>query len=121
MHKLKDALYRWLPRIFFCHQMPERSFSWRGEPLPLCARCTGVLLGLIAAPAIALVWRAPILLCLAALLPLIADGTVQTATRYESTNLRRLITGLLFGVALATLLIHSAIFAYQYGYHIGKA
>lgn len=24
-----------------CHQIPERSFSFNGHPLPLCARCTG--------------------------------------------------------------------------------
>jgi len=28
-----------------CHQMPERSFSWLGEPLAVCHRCTGLYLG----------------------------------------------------------------------------
>ena len=25
-----------------CHQRPERSFSWNGVPLAVCARCTGL-------------------------------------------------------------------------------
>ena len=34
------------------------------------------------------------------MLPLIADGTLQRLTSYESNNIRRLITGILFGIAL---------------------
>ena len=30
-----------------CHQMPERSFFIDGHQLPLCARCTGMYLGLV--------------------------------------------------------------------------
>lgn len=29
----------------FCHRIVERSFSLAGQPLPLCARCTGLYLG----------------------------------------------------------------------------
>ena len=25
-----------------CHQIPERSFFWAGQQLPVCARCTGL-------------------------------------------------------------------------------
>ena len=28
-----------------CHQMPERSFFINGMQFPLCARCTGILVG----------------------------------------------------------------------------
>jgi uncharacterized membrane protein len=27
-----------------CHQEPERSFHWRGSPLPVCGRCLGIYL-----------------------------------------------------------------------------
>jgi uncharacterized membrane protein len=27
-----------------CHQLPERSFFWGGQQLPVCARCTGLYL-----------------------------------------------------------------------------
>ena len=37
--------------------------------------------------------------------PMIADGSVQLFyDRYESTNIRRLVTGTLFGVGLGFLL-----------------
>ena len=47
-----------------CHQIPERSFYWAGQQLPVCARCTGLYLsgalGLIGWIAIKSVsrWRA---------------------------------------------------------------
>ena len=28
-----------------CHQLPERSFFWDERQLPVCARCTGLYLG----------------------------------------------------------------------------
>ena len=28
-----------------CHQIPERSFTIKGYTLPICARCTGVVIG----------------------------------------------------------------------------
>ena len=28
-----------------CHQMPERSFFYKGKQFPVCARCTGVIIG----------------------------------------------------------------------------
>ena len=34
------------------------------------------------------------------MVPLIVDGSVQKLTSYESGNIRRLITGILFGMAL---------------------
>ncbi len=34
------------------------------------------------------------------MLPLIIDGMLQRLTSYESRNIRRLITGIMFGIAL---------------------
>ena len=40
-------------------------------------------------------------------LPLIIDGTIQYLTTYESTNLKRVVSGLLYGFAFTSLMIHS--------------
>ena len=44
----KDRI--WLKLMHFgeklgCHQMESRSFSYKGYQFPVCARCTGVILG----------------------------------------------------------------------------
>lgn len=40
------------------------------------------------------------------MLPLVFDGTLQKLTSYESTNMRRLFTGILFGIALIFMFIY---------------
>lgn len=53
------------------------------------------------------------------LVPLVADGTTQMCTAYESKNLRRLWTGTLFGYGLANLIFLSAEGVFRWGYHVG--
>lgn len=74
--------------------------------------------------AVALTWAAghPGAVCsVILLLPLIADGTVQMCTAYESRNLRRLWTGALFGYGLINLLLLSAAGMIRWGYRTGLA
>ena len=35
----------YLPFSPICHQIPERSFLWLGQPLAVCHRCSGIYLG----------------------------------------------------------------------------
>lgn len=95
-------------RIFFgCHCRPDRSFFWRGKQFPICARCTGELIGILCGIPITFLYGYagfPLMALLMA--PMVADGLIQRLTPYESTNLRRLLTGLLFGIAFDSLLIH---------------
>ena len=53
------------------------------------------------------------------LLPLIADGSIQAFTTYESRNSRRLWTGFLFGYGLANLLFLSCYAAFRWGVDTG--
>ena len=109
----------WCGKYCRCHQMPERSFFFKGYQFPLCARCTGIALGYIVA-----------LVCLpfcalsrkgvrrgascghvsrrfvALMLPLAIDGTVQYFTPYESTNFRRVVSGFLYGFSFTSLILY---------------
>ena len=49
---------------------------------------------------------------------MIIDGFLQLKTAYESTNLRRVITGFLFGFGLLALFFISAAAAFRFGYHL---
>ncbi|HEY3359442.1 MAG TPA: DUF2085 domain-containing protein [Polyangia bacterium] len=40
----------------FCHQLPRRSLAVDGHALPLCARCTGMWLGILAGAAAGAFW-----------------------------------------------------------------
>ena len=69
--------------------------------MSFCARDTGIFLGLVLGFMYAsrkkIVLTLP--LVIAALLPIGLDGTIQLLTDYESTNPKRLITGLIAGAA----------------------
>jgi uncharacterized membrane protein len=104
-----------------CHAHPERCLEWRGRRMPICARCTGIVAGNLAA----LPWFAAqglpgtdlALAGLALLLPAALDGWLQLATRYRSGPARRLSTGLFagFGQALVALGALAALFGLPTG------
>jgi uncharacterized membrane protein len=103
-----------------CHQFPEHSLLVGGVQMPLCARCSGMFLG--ASLSVALFWlrgrsRASLLPPLRVLVLLGAfaaawavDGTnsylhflTGRAILYPPSNVLRLSTGMLQGLALATV------------------
>ena len=65
------------------------------------------------------VWRPPVWLTLVLMVPMVTDGLIQLKTAYESSNPRRLITGLIFGYALTAFLVVTLGMTYQYGYRLG--
>ena len=92
-----------------CHQMPSRSFFLGKYQMPLCARCTGIILGSILALILLIVvsqstavfsWQ----MCLAMLLPMVMDGSIQLTGKYESNNLKRVISGILFGFSFILII-----------------
>lgn len=93
-----------------CHQIPERSLHLKGVQLPVCARCTGVFLGqmLMILATLAGI-RMSLLLAAAFMAPVVADWSIQYAGLKESTNARRVITGLFGGVGYVGALVALAL------------
>ena len=101
------ASIRW--RLAFralCHGIPTRCLELWSVPMPICARCTAIYVGLMAGILLFLVLprlRAHVarrVLAFAAV-PMFIDGMTQLAMLRESTNLLRIETGLLAGAAFA--------------------
>lgn len=92
---------------YTCHQMYERSFSYRGYQFPVCARCTGILIGqIIGIIFIILGFRIDFLWSLALIAPMGVDGLIQLIKLIESNNIRRVTTGFVSGVGYMYLLFN---------------
>jgi uncharacterized membrane protein len=98
-----------------CHQIGTHSFSVGEHQLPLCARCTGIYLGALASLGLLMFLRPRVrrlparsvaLLLGIFFLSMLLDGINSTVQNFgsglwETTNLIRIITGALSGVAVA--------------------
>lgn len=113
-------LYQWLPILCGCHCRADRSFHYKGKKFPVCARCTGEVCGALAAVCSVAFWHPPVWAAALLLIPMVADGTIQARTSYESTNPKRFITGLLFGYGLTTLFLLSLSAAFFFGVRLGQ-
>ncbi|TDL73875.1 DUF2085 domain-containing protein [Rhodococcus qingshengii] len=93
-----------------CHQLEERSLQVSGDALAVCARDTGIYIGIfstliylhfskrkqsITIPSITVSF-----LLLLFLIPLIIDGLGSYSHLFDSNNPRRLLTGIAFGFIL---------------------
>ena len=88
-----------------CHQMPERSFFLRGYQFPVCARCTGVIIGYLLAVPIYDISGFHKKTSLSGCLFMLADWGIQKIRLKESTNARRFLTGLIGGFGLMSIQI----------------
>lgn len=111
--------------FFICHKKPERSFFYRGKQFPICSRCTGIFIGYIIGIIIIILsflfnYQIPKPQYLFILItPMAIDGTMQFLTSYESTNIKRLITGILSGIAMMILIYYLGYLGYNHGKKIG--
>jgi len=99
-------MVNWSVQLVSCHRRKDRSFGYRGRQFPVCARCTGIIMGYLAYPLMLLgVFAVGVAICLAMQLPALLDGYTQYRGWRESNNLLRVITGVLAGVGQAGLLV----------------
>lgn len=88
-----------------CHQRADRSFFIKGYQFPLCARCTGMWLGSLAALFLIKIFIMPLWLSFIFSLVMLADWAIQYKGILMSTNARRLITGFLCGAGITDAFI----------------
>lgn len=86
-----------------CHQKAERSFFINGNQMPFCSRCTAIWLGLAIGLGFMVFYKIELnekflFLILIGIVPIGIDGVGQLFQLWESTNIIRLITGLLIGI-----------------------
>ncbi len=91
-----------------CNMRPDRAFKIGNFVLPLCARCTGVVIGSFINALICMIYnkryKYMLLVSILLLIPLILDGGIQYIFGIESNNIRRLITGMLFGIGIVNII-----------------
>lgn len=91
--------------IMGCHQIAERSFFFKIYQFPVCARCMGIAIGqLLAIILIAFKVKINIFFSFFSLLAMIIDGGLQYFNYLKSTNFRRIITGILGGLAYVNII-----------------
>ena len=97
------------PLDMICHRRPERSFHIRGFQFPVCARCTGFYISMIAYFAYAYcnyidysIYTTVLAFLL--MVPAFIDGATQLSGSRESGNALRFMTGLLGGLGLGILI-----------------
>lgn len=97
-----------------CHQIPERSFKIKGYTFPVCARCTGVFVGQSSVIILLLSgFKCPPVIAIALVLLMGLDWFIQKVGIKESTNLRRLITGVCGGFGLFSIYVYIFTLAYK--------
>lgn len=109
MNLQKNKLHQYLMKIgksSGCHQRADRSFFWHGYQFPVCARCTGIGLGYLIGGLLYLKIHFSIEVCLSMCLVMFIDWHVQYLGIKESTNVRRLFTGIICGTGYMQLMIY---------------
>lgn len=109
-----------------CHQFSDRSFAIADNQLPVCERCLAIELGMAAVFAAAAIVaprggfvaalavflpgrlrsRAGVLaIGIVLMLPMVLDGGLQLVITYVSATPQRLLTGFLYGIGQAGIVI----------------
>ena len=86
-----------------CHQRPDRSFFYKEYQFPMCARCTGVMIGYLISIPMYFIYNLNISTYIVLCAVMFLDWYIQYLKVKESTNIRRLISGTLGGFGLMSL------------------
>ena len=86
-----------------CHQMPERSFFYKGYQFPLCARCAGLLIGYLVGIIVWFIYPFPLAICAVLCVPMAVDGSTKYLKLRVSTQYLRLLTGILGGIGITMI------------------
>jgi uncharacterized membrane protein len=91
------------PFLMMCHGFAERCLKVDGVPMPICARCAGIYMGVLVGFAAFLILpyvqeKSMRIAAWIAVTPLAADGITQALRFRTSTNPLRLATGVLAGL-----------------------
>lgn len=92
-----------------CHQKAERSFFINDNQMPFCSRCTAIWLGLAIGLGFMVFYTIQLnekflFAIILSVVPMGVDGVGQLFGFWESTNIIRVITGLLIGVVCGVAL-----------------
>ncbi len=92
-----------------CHQKAERSFFINENEMPFCARCTAIWLGIAIGLGFMVFYVIELnekflFAILLSIVPIGVDGVGQLLGFWESTNIIRVITGLLIGAVCGVAL-----------------
>ena len=120
MMTIQSFLYKWLPIFFGCHCRSDRSLYYRGKQFPICARCTGELIGILVSFFLFWFWQPNLTSAIIMLIPLTIDGFIQRLTSYESNNFKRMVTGFLFGIGFAAIISITLSYAFNLGLEYGR-
>ena len=87
-----------------CHQKAERSFFINDNQMPFCSRCTAIWLGIAIGLGFMVFYKIQLnekllFAIILSIIPIGVDGVGQLFGFWESTNVVRVITGLLVGSA----------------------
>lgn len=86
-----------------CHQKAERSFFINGNQMPFCSRCTAIWLGIAIGLGFMIFYKIKLtskflFLIILGFVPIGIDGLGQLFGFWDSSNIIRVITGLLVGI-----------------------
>jgi uncharacterized membrane protein len=104
-----------------CHGIPERCLIVRGKRMTICARCFGATIGHVLSFVLFVIGKLPpVYIAIALLIPLALDWSLQQFFHILSTNPRRLLTGILGGFGVGSIIWTIVACCFSYLLHASK-